>query len=222
MKIAGHEIKAAIFDLDGTILDSGFIWKEIDRKFFHKRNCEVPAHYSEEIAHIGLQDAARLTKEKYFPFENVEDILKEWNETSEDFYQNKIVVKPYVKEFLQYLKEQNIRIGIATANSSSLYIPCLKRNGIFHYFDYIADVDHVKSSKKSSKLYDDVAYHLQTSKSSTAIFEDLSLALKTAKENGYVCIGVHDQYSIVEEEVKEKYCDRFIYSFLEMLESEHG
>lgn len=214
----GQEIEAVIFDLDGTLLDSSNLWKEIDHRFFTKRNCEVPQNYSDEIAHIGLIDAAKLTKEKYFPNEKVEDILQEWNKESMEFYHHKIKTKPYVKEFLQYLKEKKIKLGIATANSSHLYLPCLQRNEILQAFDYIADVEQVKCNKQSSKLYDDVANHLNASKEKTIVFEDLALALKTAKESGYLCVGIFDENSHVDEDTKKKYCDLFIDSFKEMMD----
>ena len=82
MKINNKEIKAIIFDLDGTLLDSTGMWKEIDKKFFAKRNMEVPPQYAEEIVHIGLKESAILTKEKYGVKESVEEILKEWNDAS--------------------------------------------------------------------------------------------------------------------------------------------
>ena len=65
MKIINKEIKGVIFDLDGTLLDSTFVWNEVDMKFFNRRNMEIPPTYVEDIAHIGLKEAAIYTKNKY-------------------------------------------------------------------------------------------------------------------------------------------------------------
>ena len=87
MKICGKKIKAVIFDLDGTLLDSSFIWGDIDREFFAKRNMKIPPTYSDEIAHIGLNEAAILTSQKYCPNEKPEDILQEWKQGSKKYYE---------------------------------------------------------------------------------------------------------------------------------------
>ena len=63
MKILNSEIKAVIFDMDGTLIDSTGLWHEIDKKFFAKRNMELPKDYAQKIVHLGLKKAAALTKE---------------------------------------------------------------------------------------------------------------------------------------------------------------
>ena len=90
MKLLTRQINAIIFDLDGTLLDSSGIWGDIDKEFFHKRGMEIPPSYGEEIAHIGLDEAAVLTAKKYCIGENPEDILNEWREGSKKQYEEEI------------------------------------------------------------------------------------------------------------------------------------
>ena len=160
MKLLTRQINAIIFDLDGTLLDSSGIWGDIDKDFFHKRNMEIPPTYTDEIAHIGLNEAAVLTANKYCKGEDPEDILNEWREGSKKQYEEVVQLKPHVKELISLLKEKNIKLAVATANKRFLYEPCLKRLGIYEDFMIIADVDKVNAGKNSAKLYNYVALKL--------------------------------------------------------------
>ena len=78
MKFKGNEIKACIFDLDGTLLDSCSIWKEVDERFFEKRGMQVPSDYSKEIGPLGLDKASEYTIKRFNLKEKKEDIINEW------------------------------------------------------------------------------------------------------------------------------------------------
>lgn len=217
MKICNRQINAIIFDLDGTLLDSSGIWGEIDKDFFHKRNMEIPKTYTDEIAHIGLNEAAVLTANKYCIGEDPKDILNEWRDGSKKYYEEIIQLKPNVKEMLDLLKKNNVKMAVATANKRFLYEPCLKRLGIYYYFIEIADVDKVQAGKNSVKLYNYVAEKLNEKPENIAVFEDIHIGLKTAYENGYLSIAVYDLHS-KDEDLKRKYCHLYINDFKEIIE----
>ena len=217
MKICNREIKAIIFDLDGTLIDSTFVWREVDKEFFGRRNREIPPTYMEDIAHVGLPEAANLTRSKYGIKESQEEILKEWHDSVAYKYEHQIQLKPFVKEYLDYLKKNNIKLAIATASQPDLYEPCLKRLGVFDYFVTIADVNKVQAGKSSAKLYNHVAEILEEKPENIVVFEDIYVGLKTAYENGYLAIAVDDAHSRKDDELKEKYSHLFIKSFEEML-----
>ena len=90
IRFNNKDIKVAIFDLDGTLIDSTSIWSEIDRLFFSKRGLDIPADYGKAIAHLGLDKAATYTRTHYFPDEKEEDIRKEWNDLAIYEYKEKI------------------------------------------------------------------------------------------------------------------------------------
>ena len=217
MKICGRKINAVIFDLDGTLLDSSGIWGDIDKEFFAKRNMEIPSSYTDEIAHIGLDEAAILTSQKYCKNEKPEDILKEWKMASKKQYEEIIQLKPNVLKLLEVFKKNNIKLAVATANKKYLYEPCLKRLNVFDYFEFIADVDTVGEGKNSVKLYNYVADKLNEKPENIVIFEDIHIGLKTAYENGYLSIAVYDNHS-KDEQLKRKYSHLYINDFIEIIE----
>ena len=98
MNFLNKEIKAVIFDLDGTLIDSTSVWKKIDSQFFKKRGMEIPKTYTDDIAHVGLKEAAIITKEKYHIKESIEEIIQEWQQASYDEYAYNIQLKEGVCE----------------------------------------------------------------------------------------------------------------------------
>lgn len=213
MEFLNHHIKLAIFDLDGTLIDSTSLWSEIDSIFFKRRNMEIPFNYGKEIAHLGLLNAAKLTKEKYLPNEEIDDILKEWHDLALEAYQYHINLKENSLEVLEFLKEKGVKIALATANSEELYLPLLKRLNIEKYFSIITDVNSCKDGKNSSEIYDKIAAFFRVNKDETLIFEDMLTAQKTAYKAGYIVIGVYDKNSVVNILDNQKYSHLYIDNF---------
>jgi len=212
-----ENIKAIIFDMDGTLIDSTGIWEIIDRDFFKTRGLDVPKTYADDIAHIGLKEAAIYTKEKFNIKESIEEIQKEWEMGAVNQYLHIIPLKECVKEYLDICKEKGIKMAIATANRDTLYIPCLKRLGIYDYFEVISDVEKVGKGKESSLLFDYVADKLNIPKNQIAVFEDSVVGLKTAKEAGYVTVAVYDKSSEKYDDTKKNVSDYYIKSFNELI-----
>lgn len=211
------DIKLAIFDLDGTLIDSTSIWGEIDQIFFQRRGKEVPEEYMKEIAHIGLTAAAKLTKEKYFPNEKEEDILKEWNDLSLEAYRYHIPLKDNVKDLLDLLASKGITLALATANSEELYKPCIERLDIKKYFSYIIDVNSCSKGKDSPEIFDKVVNHFNVTKEETIIFEDSLTAIKTGKENGYKVIAIYDKCSTKDIEYTKSISYLFVNNYQELI-----
>ena len=113
---------------------------------------DIPKDYNKKIAPLGLAKAAAFTKEEYGIKEDVDDIIKEWHEMAVYEYANNVVLKPYVADFLEKCKSSGLKLAIATANDEEFYMPCLKRNKIEQYFDYICDVNKFKGTKNSPIL----------------------------------------------------------------------
>ena len=212
-----NDIKLAIFDLDGTLIDSTSLWADIDTMFFKNRGMEVPPNYGKEIAHIGLAAAAKLTREKYCPKEKEEDIIKEWNDLALDAYMHHIPMKKYALDVLDALKKKDIKIAIATANSEELYLPCLKRLGLLEYFSVVMDVNSCKEGKDSPEIFDKITDIFKVKRNQTVIFEDMITAQKTGYEAGYLVIGINDKNSVKDHRENRKYCHVFIENFYDVI-----
>ena len=217
MKLKGKTIKGIIFDLDGTLLDSTSIWKDVDIAFFGKRNIPMPEDYSDEIGHIGLDKAAEYTIKRFNLNEKKEDILKEWKDGVLDYYQNKVVLKPHAKEFLEYLKKENIPFCAATANDEDCYKSALVHNGIYDLFDFILEVNNFKNGKEKPDIFYACIEKLGCTKEEALVFEDLPMPIGTAKKAGIMTVAVYEaSYDTKTEDTKKDISDIYIKDFDEL------
>ena len=219
MKLLNHDVKAVIFDMDGTLIDSTGIWHEIDEAFFAKRHMELPSDYAQHIVHLGLTQAAIYTKETYHLEESIEDIMKEWHDMSIDMYKYHVPLKEGALELLKLFKENGIKMAIATANDEPLYRPCIERLGIGDYFDEIADVNTAKEGKQSAKIYLDLAKKLGFEPQNTLVLEDMPTCVKTAFKSGFITIAVYDNASKRYDQEKKDNSLLFIHNFFELIDA---
>lgn len=211
------DFKGAIFDLDGTLIDSMGIWEEIDRKFLAKRNILITCDYIEKINAMSFKEVAKYTLERFNLNETEEDIIKEWNEMARYEYCNKIKLKPNVKEYLEKLKNNNVKIGLATSSPKCLYEPVLKNNNIYEYFDVLKSLEDVKRDKNYPDIYLLVAESLKLSPKECVGFEDILVGVNTMKKANFKVIGVYDKYAYSDIDEIKRVSDKFIYSFNELI-----
>ena len=217
MKLFNHDVKAVIFDMDGTLIDSTGIWHEIDKAFFDKRNMELPKDYAQHIVHLGLTQAAVYTKETYHLQESIQDIIKEWHDMSVDMYKYHVPLKEGALELLELFKSNNVKMAIATANDEPLYRPCIERLGIVDYFDEIADVNTAKEGKQSAKIYLDLAKKMGAEPQNTLVLEDMPTCVKTVFKSGFITVAVYDNASKEYDQEKKNNSILFINSFFELI-----
>ena len=217
MKLFNHDIKAVIFDMDGTLIDSTGIWHEIDKAFFAKRNMELPKDYAQHIVHLGLTQAAVYTKETYHLEESIQDIIKEWHDMSVDMYKYHVPLKEGALELLKLFKSNDVKMAIATANDEPLYRPCIERLGIGEYFDEIADVNTAKEGKQSAKIYLDLAKKMGSEPQNTLVLEDMPTCVKTAFKSNFITVAVYDNASKEYDEEKKENSILFINNFFELI-----
>ena len=213
-----NDIKAVIFDMDGTLIDSTSLWHEIDINFFKKRGMELPKDYAQKIVHLGLKGAAKFTKKEYGLKESEQEIMDEWHQMSLDMYRNDVKLKQGAIELLTFFKKKNIPMAIATANDDELYMPCIERLGIGSYFSYIADVNNIKEGKHSARIYEYLAEKMGVNKENTLVIEDMPTCIKTAYSSGFITVAMDDNASKVFEDEKRSNSDLFVHNFNELLD----
>lgn len=210
------KIKGAIFDLDGTVLDSMWVWTDIDKRFLGDRGFEVPQDYLEKIAPVGARKAAEYTIERFGLNEKVEDIMNEWFDMALTAYQTEVKCKPFVKEYFEILRAKGVKLGVATSSDRKLIIPALKRNNILDMFDAIVTVDQVKRGKGYPDIYEKAANDMGLENGHCVVFEDILAGIKGAKNGGFMAVGVYDEHSSYEHLEMKKVADCFIMSFEEL------
>lgn len=211
------DFKGAIFDLDGTLIDSMGIWEKIDKEFLKRRNISIPQDYIEKINDMSFEQVAKYTIERFNLNENEDDIISEWNEMAVYEYSNNIKLKPNVRKYIKKLKDNNIKIGLATSLPKMLYEPVLKNNHIYEYFDVLASTEDVNRDKSYPDIYLLVAEKFNFNPQDCMGFEDILVALKTMKKANFKVVGVYDKYSDSEIDEMKKISDRFIYDFKELI-----
>ena len=127
-------IKAAIFDMDGTLVDSMWVWKKIDIEYLGSRNIPLPKNLKSSIEHLSFLETAKYFKIKFNILDSVEEIMNEWNTMAYHKYESEVKLKPGVLTYLSLLKSLGIKIGLATSNSKELLELTLKKNNIFAIF----------------------------------------------------------------------------------------
>lgn len=207
------ECDGAIFDMDGTIIDSMRIWSDIDKRFFAAHDMDIPKGLQQKIAHMNFKEMAQYFKDTFSFSESVEEINQMWMNMAKEEYSYNIKLKPYVKEFLASLKERNYKISLATSNQKDLYEPCLKNNKILEYFDYLLNTNVYSTSKDEPTIYLEASKKMNTPVEKTVVFEDIYPAIKTAKNAGFKVIAIYDDSSKDREKDIRYLADDYIYSF---------
>ena len=210
-------IKAAIFDLDGTLIDSMWVWNKIDENYFKCRNITIPKDLKSQIEHLSFDETAAYFKNNFGILDTIDEIKKEWNDFAYNQYLNHVKLKPGVVEFLTLLKTMNIKIGLATSNSRSLLEVVLKSNGIYHYFDSITLTDEVSRGKNFPDVYLLAADKLGVKPEQCVVFEDILPAVKGAKAAGMKMVAVYDSSSNDQKEDIITNSDMYILEYNELI-----
>ena len=196
-------IKGAIFDLDGTLLDSMFIWDTIGEEYLRSLGKEPHEDLKETFMTLTLEEAAVYYRENYGVTLSVGEIVDGVNAMVEQTYRTKVTLKPGIAEYLAWLKENGVRMCVATVTDRYLVEETLERLGVRHYFSEIFTCAEVGFGKDKPIIYQKALEHLETEKSDTYVFEDLPFALNTAKTDGFPTVGVYDRHEAHQDELKE-------------------
>lgn len=219
MQIGARDVDAVIFDFDGTLADSMWVWDEVDRVFLAKRNIPYTDEFGEMIAVLGFELGADFTIEHFGLDENPEDIIEEWKSLAEEGYATHVTLKPGALEYLRHCKEQEMPLAIATSLQRHLLEPALSNNGVLDLFDVICVCDELQCGGKSNPdVYLEAARQLGVSAERCAIFEDVATAARSAKETGAYVVGVYDEHKQQATDELKSVVDRFIMNYAELLD----
>ena len=202
--------------MDGTLVDSMWVWGQIDIDYLHKFGFDVPKDMGKEIEGSSMREVARYFKDRFGINDDLDTIINEWNDMAMYQYGHKVTTKPHVKEFLDYLKNNNIKIGLFTSNSLVLAKEALIANGLIEYFDYItAGCTDIKG-KPEPDGYLLTAEKLNVFPDECLIFEDLVNGIQAGINAGMRTCAVKDNYSMYQDVEKKKLADYYIEDYYEL------
>ena len=211
------KFQGAVFDLDGTLLDSMGVWEQIDRDSLGRRGIPVPEDYAQSVALLGFWQAAEYTIRRFGLTDTPQQLTEEWHQMAQDAYRFRVELKPGAREYLSRLRGRGVPLSVATSSHRELFLPTLERHGILDWLDAIVTVSEVSRGKGFPDIYAEAARRMQRLPQECVVFEDLPDALRGARDGGFYTVGVFDSYNRDEEMRLRQMSDRFIRDFRELL-----
>lgn len=204
--------------MDGTVIDSMKIWISLGERFLQAVNITPPADLDEQIRNLTLHETAEfLVNELKIPY-SVGELERQIVGFITDAYFNYIPEKPGIRLLLEYLRENNVRMCVATNTDSPLARPALERLDLMKYFEFIITCSDVKSGKDKPVIFNEALIRLGTDLPETTVFEDALYAVKTAKSAGFRVIGVYDDTAANDTDEIKSICDAYIRDYTDDLE----
>ena len=195
-------IEGAIFDFDGTLVDSMWIWDTFGEDYLRMLEKEPKENLTEIFKTFTLEQAAEYYRKHYGVTLSVKEIVDEVNGMVKAYYANKVTLKHGVADFLEKLFAQGVKMCVATVTDRYIAENTLERLGIRKYFSEVFTAAEVGSDKNTPLIYRIARNHLQTEKSKTVVFEDAYHALMTAKNDGFPVAAVYDRHEAKQMEMK--------------------
>ncbi|MBQ7335928.1 MAG: HAD family phosphatase [Clostridia bacterium] len=195
-------MKGAIFDLDGTILDSMPIWDTVAEDYLRSLGKEPRENLKETFKTFTLEQSAAYFQTHYGVTLSVEELVDGVNRMVENCYLHTVPLKPGVAAFLKDLQMNGVKMCVATVTGKHLADAALKRLGVRDYFLEIFSCAEVGHGKEEPHIYRKALARLGTEKAETVVFEDAYHALKTAKTDGFFTAAVYDIHEERQAEIK--------------------
>lgn len=211
--------KAFLFDLDGTLVDSMWMWDAIDVEYLGRFGFSCPEDLEKSIEGMSFTETAKYFKKRFSLPGSLEQIKADWVNMSIEKYRCEVPPKPGVPEFLKASSDRGIKMAICTSNGRELVDTVLKALGLESYFDCILTGCDVDASKPSPDIYLEAARRLSVSPEVCAVFEDVPAGITAGKRAGMTVFAVEDEFSSEVEKIKEL-SDCQIKDYYELLQPE--
>ncbi len=205
-------IDGAIFDLDGTLLDSMFIWDTIGEEYLRSRGMEPREDLKETFKNMSIQQAARYYQTEYGLAGSEAEIIGGINRMIARYYVEEVQPKQGAARFLYDLKRRGVAMCVATATDRYLVEAALKRTGLDVYFQKIFTCTEIGHGKDEPDIFDSALALLGTKKENTWVFEDALYAIRTAKAAGFPVAAVFDRFErnpVAVRQTADLYLERY-------------
>ena len=204
------DIQAVIFDLDGSLVDSMWLWKDIDIEYLGRFGIELPDTLQSEIEGMNFKETAEYIKRRFNLPDTIEVMQEEWNRMAFQKYSCEVHLKAGAAEFLAECRSRNIKLDIASSNSRELINTCLKNNSIEEYFGCIMSGTDGLKGKPAPDIYLAAAAALHAEPGKCLVFEDIVAGIQAGKNAGMRVCAVDDPYSRHQEASTRAEADYYI------------
>lgn len=216
------DVEAVIFDMDGTLIDSMWIWRDIDKEFLGKRDIKMPTDLQKNIEGMSFHETAQYFKDTFLLEESLEEIKDVWNNMAYERYSNGMPLKKGALGFLEAIKENGIKTAIATSNSRYLAEACLKDIGIEKFFDAVVTACEVSKGKPAPDIYIEAAKKLAVNdRNKCLVFEDIPMGILAGNNAGMKTCAVYDSYSVNMDKEKKELANYYINDFDQLMRWEY-
>ncbi len=211
--------KYAIFDMDGTLVDSMAFWDRLAEEYLHYKGVkEVPAYVLERLAPMTLEESAELFRITFGLPGTAESLMTEMSELMDGHYRIDVPLKPGAKEYLQSLSERGVKMCVASATPEDLMKECLERVGVLDLFSFVLSCDSVGTGKDRPDVFHEASRILGAScPGDVAVYEDAVYAVRTAKNAGYYLVAIYDKSSEAHWQEIERLADESYKSWEDIL-----
>lgn len=208
------DIEAIIFDIDGTLIDSMWIWENIDELFLEKYNLEQPEGFHEGMEGKSYSETAQYFLDLFPSLPHTrEELEQEWYDMAYEIYTTQMELKKGAYDFITTMYEKGIKLGIATSNNKELAEGMLKNNKVFEYMGSIWTSGEAGAGKPNPAVYLNVAKDLGVAPEKCLVFEDVSNGILAGKNAGMKVCAVDDKFSRNQEERKRQLADFYIQDY---------
>ncbi len=212
-----ENIDAVIFDLDGSLVDSMWLWRDIDIEYLGNFGIALPETLQSEIEGMSFSETAAYFKERFGIPDPVEQIKEDWNRMAWEKYTCQVPLKKGAREFVEYCHLNGIRLGIATSNSRQLVENVIDVHGLTHYFDSIVTGCEVEKGKPAPDIYLEAARQCGAAPEKCLVFEDIIPGILAGKAAGMKVCAVDDVYSRHQNSEKKRLSDYFISDYYDVI-----
>ncbi len=200
-------MKAAIFDMDGTLVDSlmtwEVLWSDFGEAYLGSKTFRPSEEDDKRVRTLTLRDAMHLIHKNYNIGESGEALLDHANRIMIDFYANRVTLKSGVLEFLEHCKNRGVKMCLATATAPALLHVALEHCGIGQYFQRIFSCGDIGKGKEHPDIFLLAHEFLGEHLCETWVIEDSLVALETATRIGFPTVGIYDPYNYGQDRIRE-------------------
>ena len=182
--------EAAIFDFDGTLASSAFVWNQVDRTFLARRGHEWTPDLAHHLAALGFSEGALYVIERYGLDDDPQDICDEWNALANDIYAAEVDLRPGARAYLESLRSAGVPIALATTNDHDVLASMAPRVDVYDLFDEVVCGTDVSTTKREPDIYLEAARRLGVVPTGCVVFEDIVDGIRSAGSVGMVTCAV--------------------------------